>query len=136
MINALYDNARERMLKNQMDWANLSMLMLAYTGDPTTSFHPAHLVQSDLGTPYAVSQTLLTPTVMAGGYARTSAANFLVIPVGSNVQFFVLAENNATAANRKLIAFLGSMNNLPLVPNGGNYLVKPDWLAAQGWFRS
>jgi hypothetical protein len=134
-VNQVYNDARERLLNAQLNWPTLSLRMLAYTGDPEESFNPSHLVQSDLGTPYATSQPILNPIVAVGGYARSSAAQFIAIPMGLDVQFFVLAEDNVTPASRKLIAYLADMNMLPFTPNGGDYLVKPDWLSAQGWFR-
>ena len=135
-VNQLYDNARERLLKAQLNWPAITPIMLAYTGDPTTSFIPTHLTQANLGTPYAVSQVMTSPIVMTGGYASSDAANFAAIPVGTAVTFFVLAEDNATPASRKFLAFLGDLNNLPLIPNGGGYLVKPDWSFTRGWFRA
>lgn len=135
-VNALYDDARERMLKATLDWVSTPLVMLAYTSNPATSFVPAHKFQSDLGNPYATSQPLTDLNVMPGGYARASSAHFETIPVGLDVQFFVLAEEKPLPADRRLLAFLGDMNNLPLVPNGGSYLVSPDWLFSQGWFRA
>jgi hypothetical protein len=135
-FNLLYDQTRERQLKAQLDWVNLSMLMLAYSFDPVGSYDPADLTQADIGTPVAVSQPLLNPLVMPGGYARTSYAYFPVVPVGAQVQFCVLAEVNATPANRRLLAFMGDVSGLPFTPNGGSYLIKPDWLFAQGWFQA
>jgi hypothetical protein len=134
-LNILYDDARMRMLNGQLVWPSMSLLMLAYSGDPTISFNPAHLIQSDVGTPVAVSQGVLTPSVAAGGYAKSGYAEFLSIPVG-NVTFFVMCEANATPASRRLLVYLSDLNNLPFISNGGDYLVKPDWLFRQGWFRS
>jgi hypothetical protein len=136
MINALYDNARERLLNAQMNWPSLSLLMTAWGGNPETSFNPSHTTQAALGTPIATSQAIVTPSVRAGGYAASSFANFLAIPMGTNVQFVVLCEANATPANRKLIAYMADVNGLPFPPNGGDYLFKPDWLFSQGWFRA
>ena len=73
---------------------------------------------------------------MPGGYCRSSYANFLTTPIGGNVQFLVLCEANATPASRKLLAYLADVSGLPFVPNGMSYVVKPDWLFAQGWFRA
>jgi hypothetical protein len=135
-VNALYDTARERLATAGLNWPSATMVMTAWTGNPDTSFVPTHLTQANLGTPAAVSQPLLAPTVMPGGYCRTSYANFLTIPMGAAIQFFVLCEDNAAPASRKLIAYLADTTGLPLVPNGLGYLVKPDWLFSQGWFRA
>jgi hypothetical protein len=135
-INALYDNARERMLSAQLNWASLNLLMTAWGGDPETSFDPSHLTQTVLGTPLATSQPILTPDVRPGGYAQSSKALFPAIAMGTSVQFVVLCEANATPANRRLIAYLSDVSGLPFIPNGGDYLLKPDWLFSQGWFRA
>lgn len=135
-VNALYDDARVRLLSAQLNWPTLNLVMLAYTGDPNTSFVPTHLTQANLGTPYAVSQQMTNPAIISGGYASSDAANFTTIPVGFNVQFFVLAEQNAVPTSRKLLAYLADLNNMPLIPNGAGYLVKPDWTAHRGWFRA
>ena len=136
VINELYDDARERLLNAQLNWPTLSFRMLAYTGNPDTSFNASHLTQANLGTPYAVSQLLLNPITGVGGYARSSAALFTAIPIGTDVTFFVLAQDNATPTARRLIAYLSELSMLPFTPNGGVYLVKPDWLFSQGWFRA
>jgi hypothetical protein len=135
-VNALYDNARERLAKALLNWPTLNLVMTAWGGDPNTSFNPAHLTQAALGTPLAVSQPLLLPAVAPGGYCRSSYVNFVTIPVGTDVQFFTLCEAHATPANRPLIAYLADVAGCPFVPNGLSYLVKPDWLFAQGWFRA
>jgi hypothetical protein len=135
-VNALYDNTRERLAKALLNWPTLNLVMTAWAGDPNTSFNPAHLTQSALGTPLAVSQPILLPAVAPGGYCRSSYVNFAAIPTGSTVQFFTLCEANATPANRPLIAYLADVAGCPFVPNGLSYLIKPDWLFAQGWFRA
>ena len=136
LVNALYDNARERLAKALLNWPTLNLVMNAWGGDPEASFNPAHLTQSALGTPLATSQPILLPSVAAGGYCRSSYANFAVIPVGGTVQFLTLHEDLATPASRPTIAYLADVAGCPFVPNGLSYLVKPDWLFAQGWFRA
>ena len=134
-VNALYDDARERMLKATLNWPTLTLRMLAYTGNPDISFIASHLTQANLGAPYAVSQPIIQPIVAPGGYAKSSAAQFLNITIGTDIQFFVLTEDNVVPNSRRLLAYLSDMNMLPFTPNGGDYLVKPDWLHSQGWFR-
>lgn len=136
MPNALYDNARERLATAQLNWPTLNLVMLAYTGNPATSFNPTHLNQGNIGTPYAVSQQMTTPIVMPGGYCSSDAASFVAMPMGTNVTFFVIAEDNATPTIRKLLVYLDQIQSLPLIPNGGNYLIKPDWSQHRGWFRA
>lgn len=135
-INALYDNARERLLSAQLDWANLDLRMTAWGGNPETSFNPSHLTQAALGTPISTSQPILTPSVRPGGYAQSSKVMFPAVPMGTSVQFMVLCEVTTLPADRRLIAYLADVAGLPFIPNGGDYLIKPDWLFAQGWFRA
>lgn len=135
-VNQLYDTARERMLKASLDWANLNLLAFAFTSNPDTAYNPAHLTVADVGLSYAVSQPMLSKVVMPGGYARTSAANFPNIAMGSNITFFVIAEAATPATASKLIIFLSDVEGLPFIPNGLGYLLKPDWLFSQGWFRA
>jgi hypothetical protein len=135
-VNELYDDARERLLNAQLNWPTLSLRLLAFTGNPETSFNASHLIQSSIGTPYAVSQPIINPLTGVGGYARSSAARFIAVPIGSDVTFFALAEDNITPTSRRLIAYLADLTMLPFTPNGGDYLVKPDWLFGQGWFRA
>lgn len=135
MINSLYNDARERMLSSQLNWATMPLVMLAYKLDPTTSFDPTDLIQSDIGTPWAVSQSMLNPIVQSGGYAKSGGAEFLTIPIGT-VTFFVLAEDLPTPTPRRLLVYLSDANNLPFISNGGDYMIKPDWLFSQGWWRA
>jgi hypothetical protein len=134
-MNQMYDDARERLLKAQLNWQNLTLVLLAF--DLTSySYVSTHLTQANIGTPVGVSQTLTSPLVSPGGYARTNAGVFIAIPVGPSVKFLVLAEQHATPANRRLIAYTNIASGLPFTPNGGDWVVKPDWANSQGWWRA
>lgn len=134
-MNQLYDDARERLLHATLNWEALDLVLLAY--DLTSyAFSPANQTQGDIGLPKKVSQQLTQPLVAPGGYARSNAGVFIAIPVGPPIQFLVLAEQNASPANRRLIAYCDAASGLPFTPNGGDWIVKPDWAHAQGWFRA
>jgi hypothetical protein len=135
-MNDLYDVARDRLLRAQLDWENLNLQLAAYSGD-AEGFDPTDIYQSDVaGTLLAMSQPILDLLVVSGGFARSSAAYFTAIPVGPDVDFFVLLETAGSPAARKLIGFYSDLNNMPFTPNGGGYAVRPDALANSSWFKA
>lgn len=128
----LFDDFRQRMLAG-LNWTSLSLVMLAFD-DPYT-FDPTDLTQASLGvTPVAVSQAI-TGLATTGGYAKSNAVSFTTIPVGDPLTFMVLAEANATPANRRLICYCNEGQGFPFTPNGLQRIVQPDWFQGRGWFR-
>lgn len=134
-MNQLYNDCRERMLKATLDWAAMTCVLLAYS-DITYVFDPNDLTQADIGVPDAVSGVLIQPIVVAGGYARTGAGIFTAIPEGPDIWFLVLAQDNVVPANRRLLAYIDTAQNMPFTPNGLDWVATPDWASSQGWWRA
>jgi len=136
MANALFDPGREGFLAGEIDWDTAVIkiaLVRAYT------FSAAHKFVSDVtgasGVLHVTSNALASKTItngvadaadVSGGAFDAVAAN------GSNHSVLIFQSSAVTgggdvaASAQRLIAWLDTGTNFPIVPNGGNITIAWD----------
>lgn len=126
MANALFDPGREGFLDGTIDWdtANFKIaLVRGYT------FSAAHKFVSDVtgagGTLHVTSSALASKTVTNGvadaadvafGAVTANASNHSVLLFQSSA---VTGGSDVAATSQRVVAWLDTGTNFPIVPNGG-----------------
>lgn len=130
-MSSLYAVARSRMLKATFDWVNIPARLHAFA--VPYLFDESHATLSQVGVPVASSLNLTGQVVSPAGYARSDSAVLIDVPAGQTVTFLILAEHGPV--DPPLIAFIDEAEGLPLLTNGLDQVVVPDWIQQRGWFR-
>jgi hypothetical protein len=135
ILNQLYGKPRERMLKATFDWVALDLRLVAWSG--VYDFDETHETITDMAGPTlrGISIAITGKVVKTYGYARTDPVVIPGITVGPQVSFLTLCEYAAVPDNMPLLLYIDQAEGLPFVPNGLDWVVHPDWLDQQGWFR-
>lgn len=133
MANALFDTAREGFLAGEIDW---DTAVIKYAWVRGYTFNAAHKFVSDVtgagGVLHVTSAALASKTI-TGGVA--DAADSTITSVSSNASnhFLLIFQSSAVtggadvaATAQRVIAYLDTGTNLPLVPNGGDAVVSWD----------
>ena len=137
-MNALYNTARERMVKGIFDWAHLDVVLTAWSGP--YHYDETNRYSGDIVTRGGISRAiaLKNPTygVTQEGIVQTAPYVFTTISIGEPVIFFTMSLRSSQAGLDELVCYLDEGFNLPYEPNGLEVVVQPDWLHKRGWFRA
>jgi hypothetical protein len=133
MANALFNPGREGFLAGEIDW---DTAVIKYAWVRGYTFSAAHKFVSDVtgasGVLHVTSAALASKTVTDG---IADAADNLISAVASNAgnHSILLFQSSAVtggadvaATAQRLIAWIDTGTNLPLVPNGGDVTVAWD----------
>ena len=127
MANTLYDSARERFLKGELNWMTDTIkVILVDTGSYTPAFG-THANLADIGPAARISSapvTLVDKTT-SGGAADARDATFPSVS-GPSIEAIVIYKEGADEASSPLIAFIDTGTGLPITPNGGDIIVTWD----------
>lgn len=127
MANALFDPGREGFLDGSIDWDTASIKVLLVRG---YTFSAAHKFVSDLtgagGTIHDTSDALTSKSVTSG-VADAADVTRTAVPTNANDHVLVFIQASAVtggadvaATAQRLIAFVDTGTNFPIVPNGGD----------------
>lgn len=121
MANALYDKGREGFLDGTIDWdtnqINVALVSSAYVVNLATHDFWDDVSANVVGTPQA-----LTGKTVTAGVADASDVTFTAV-TGSQVNYLVIYQHNASPAAARLIAYIDTGTGLPVTPNGGDIIV-------------
>lgn len=133
MTNALFDPGREGFLLGEINWSATPTIKATLTRSYT--FSASHKFTSDVSGAGAVLIQTVTITGRSGGSGIANGSNvtFTAVPTqaGNAAATSILitmtsavtgGADVATSAQR-LIAYIDSATNLPVVPNGGDITV-------------
>lgn len=139
MANALYDPGREGFLAGEIDWdtAVIKLLLVRLTAGGAPVFTASQKFVSDLTATHTIASTsaaLSSKTVTSGvADAGDLAPAFSAVAANANNHVIVVAQTSAVtggadvaATAQRLIAWLDTGTNLPVVPNGGDINVTFD----------
>lgn len=140
MANALYDPGREGFLDGTIDFdtATIKAALARLTAGGAPVFTASQKFVSDLTATHtlvpAAGVALTTKTVTAG-VADADNVLFSAVPSNANNHVIVLYQSSAVtgggdvaATAQRLIAWIDTGTNLPVVPNGGDVTIQ--WAAA------
>lgn len=133
MANALFDPGREGFLDGSIDWDTATIkvaLVRSYT------FSAAHKFVSDLttagGVLHVTSAALASKTV-TGGVADAADVVFTAVTANASNHSVLVFQSSAVtggadvaATAQRLIAWIDTGTNFPIVPNGGDVTIAWD----------
>lgn len=125
MANSLYEKARERLLKAQIDWLNDSISVVlgdsgTYTVNLTThEFYNAASAGTVAG-PVALASKAVT-----SGAADANDVTFTSVS-GSTIEYIIIYQVVTTPSDSPMIAYIDTATGLPITPNGGDIIVTWD----------
>lgn len=133
MANALYDPGREGFLLGEIDWdtAVIKALLVRLTAAGSPSFTASHKFVSDLTASHTIASTSAALSSKTGTNGVADAGDmapaFSAVAANAQNHVIVLAQTSAVggggdvAANaQRLIAWIDTGTNIPVVPNGGD----------------
>lgn len=133
MANALFDPGREGFLDGTIDW-DTAVIKIALVRGYT--FSAAHKFVSDVtgasGTLHVTSSALTSKTV-TNGVADAADVSFTAVTANAGNHSVLVFQASAVtggadvaASAQRLIAWIDTGTNLPIVPNGGDVTIAWD----------
>ena len=130
MANALFDPGREGFLAGEIDWDTAVIKVALVRG---YSFTASHKFVSDVtgagGTLHVTSAALGSKSV-TNGVADAADFTYTAVTANANNHSLLIFQSSAVgggadvaASAQRLIAWLDTGTNLPVVPNGGDITV-------------
>src|SRR5689334_2263020 len=139
MANALYDPGREGFLAGEIDWdtAVIKVALVRLTAGGAAVFTASHKFVSDLTATHTIAATsaaLASKTVTSGvADAADQTPMFSAVTANANNHVLVVFQSSAVtggadvaATAQRLIAWIDTGTNIPVVPNGGDINVAWD----------
>lgn len=125
MSNALFEKARERLLKAQTDWINDTINVVlgdsgVYTVNLTTHEYYNAMQAGVIAGPVALAGKAVT-----SGAADASDVTFSAVS-GSSIEFIGCYKSVTNPADSPLIFYIDTATGLPITPNGGDIIVTWD----------
>ena len=123
MANTLYDKARERFLRGQINWDTDTMKVCLVDKNVYTPNFTTHEYMSDVS-----GSAIIAPGVTLTGKASTSGAadandvTFTAVS-GAESEALIIYKDTGDNATSPLIALIDSATGLPITPNGGDIIV-------------
>jgi hypothetical protein len=133
MANALYDAGREGFLAGEIDWDTATIKVSLVRGYTYSSSHKFVSDVTGAGGGTLVATVTLTSKTITGGVADASDATFASVASGASITSVIIYQASAVtggadvaASAQRLIAYVDTMTNLPVTPNGGDIIVAWD----------
>lgn len=134
MASALFDTGREGFLKGEIRWDGTAVIKAALVRGYT--FTASHKFVSDVtsagGTLAAVSAALNSQTA-TNGVADAGDVTFTSVASNATNHYLLLFQASAVTGGadvatsaQRLIAYIDTGTNLPVVPNGGDITISWD----------
>ena len=120
MANTFYPKAKENLLKGNIDVLN-DTIKVALIDTGTYTYNVLHEAYDDLsgvvGTPTTLANVALDVNSIGGDNVTFDSVT------GSTVEAVVIYKDSGTPATSYLIAYIDTITNSPIVPNGGDLTV-------------
>lgn len=137
MANALYDPGREGFLLGEIDWdtAVIKAALVRLTAGGAAVFTASHKFVSDLTATHTLAATsaALSSKTGTSGVANAGTVTFTAVAANVNNHVLILFQSSAVtggadvaATAQRLIAWIDTGTNIPVVPNGGDITVTWD----------
>ena len=123
MANTLYDKARERFLRGQINWDTDTMKVCLVDKNVYTPNFTTHEYLSDVsGSAIVAAGVTLTGKSSTSGAADANDATFTAVS-GNESEALIIYKDTGDTATSPLIALIDSATGLPITPNGGDIIV-------------
>ena len=123
MANTLYDKARERFLRGQINWDTDTVKVCLVDKNVYTPNFTTHEYLSDVsGSAVIAPGVTLTAKSSTSGAADANDVTFSAVS-GAESEALILYKDTGDPATSPLIALIDSATGLPITPNGGDIIV-------------
>ena len=123
MANTLYDKARERFLRGQINWDTDTMKVNLVDKNVYTPNFTTHEYLSDVsGSAIIAAGVTLTGKASTAGAADANEVTFTAVS-GAESEALIIYKDTGDPATSPLIALIDSATGLPITPNGGDIIV-------------
>lgn len=123
MANTLYDKARERFLRGQINWDTDTMKVCLVDKNTYTPNFTTHEYLSDVsGSAVIAAGVTLTGKASTSGAADANDVTFTAVS-GNESEALIIYKDTGDNATSPLIALIDSATGLPITPNGGDIIV-------------
>lgn len=123
MANTLYDKARERFLRGQINWDTDTMKVALIDKNVYTPNFTSHQYLSDVsGSAIIAAGVTLTGKSSTDGAADANDVTFTAV-TGVESEALLIYKDTGDGATSPLIALIDSATGLPITPNGGDIIV-------------
>lgn len=123
MANTLYDKARERFLRGQINWDTDTMKVCLVDKNVYTPNFTSHEYLSDVsGSAIVAAGVTLTGKSSTSGAADANDVTFTAVS-GNESEALIIYKDTGDTATSPLIALIDSATGLPITPNGGDIIV-------------
>lgn len=137
MANALWDPGREGFLLGEIDWdtAVIKAALARLTAGGAAVFTASHKFVSDFTATHTLAATsaALSSKTGTNGIANAGSVTFSAVAANANNHVLILFQSSAVtggadvaATAQRLIAWIDTGTNIPVVPNGGDITVTWD----------
>jgi hypothetical protein len=136
-MNQPYDQARYQFVTGGFNWLTMNLALVAWAGPPTfvpTDQKVADITARGTTTARGVSLPITSKSVGADGTVKTNQVVIPAVAIGPDITHFTLVDDGATVDT--LLYYIDDALVLPVIADGNDILIQPDWLAARGWFKA
>lgn len=126
MANALYGKGREKFLSGGINWLSDNIKLVLVDTDSYTVSIDVHEFLSSIpsGARIATSANLTNKSATLG-VADADDTVFLAV-TGNTSEAIVIYKDTGNVSTSPLIAYIDTVNGLPVIPNGGNISITFD----------
>jgi hypothetical protein len=126
MANFLYDYGREGFLAGDISWRDDNIkIMLVDTADYTASQSADQFLTDVPALARVATSANLTSKTITDGVADAADAAFTSV-AGDPSEALVVYQDTGVEATSRLITYIDTATNLPVIPNGGDINVQFD----------
>lgn len=125
MANALYEKARERLLKAQIDWLNDTINVVLIDSGVYTVNLTSHEFYNAAQAGVVAGPVALAGKAVTSGAADGNDVTFSTVS-GATIEAIIIYKNVTNPADSPLIAWIDTATGLPITPNGGDIIVTWD----------
>lgn len=123
MANTLYDKARERFARGQINWDTDTIKVCLVDKNVYTPNFTSHEYLSDISASAIVAPGVtLTGKTSVSGACDANDVTFTAVS-GAESEALIIYKDTGDGASSPLIAQIDSATGLPITPNGGDIIV-------------
>lgn len=122
MANVLYPKAKEDFLAGALNLTS-NTITIALIDTDIYTFSSADEDRADIPNAAVVAEVTLTNKTVTGGVFDADDATLTTVS-GANCEALIIYHTTGSNTTSRLIAFIDSATGLPILPNGGDIIVR------------
>lgn len=122
MANVLYPKAKEDFLAANLNLTS-NTITIALVDTDIYTFDSAHEARDDIPNSAVVAEATLDSKTVTGGVFDADDATFTAVS-GANCEALIIYHTTGSNTTSRLIAYIDTATGLPILPNGGDIIVR------------